>query len=116
MGRTARRRRDAPARGIARIVDQQVDRRIGSDARDHALHAGVIREVGRQYLDVDAVRSAQRRGERLEPVGPARDEHQRVAGAGEMLGVRASDAGGRAGDEGTGWRRHGGIRQGNRSF
>jgi hypothetical protein len=64
-------------------------------------HPSVVGEVDRQHVDLHAVRPQLLRLA-LQPRLVARDEHQVVAEAGELARERRTEAGGRAGDEGSG--------------
>ena len=61
-----------------------------------------LAEIGDQHLDLGLVRGAEALRERLQPIAPAGDDDQVVAGRGELLGKRLADASRRAGDESEG--------------
>ena len=70
-----------------------------------------VREVGRQHLDVHAVRLAELRGDLLEGLAATGDQHQVVAALGELEREAPPDACGGAGDHGdTGGSRSGRLR------
>ncbi len=85
----------------ARVVDDQVERR-GGGARGDRVDARFARQIGDQHLDLGLVRGAEALRERLQPIAPAGDDDEVVAGRGELLGKGLSDARGGAGDESEG--------------
>ena len=85
----------------ARVVDQQVDRRLGaSDALGDALELGAIRKVGLDDLDLDLDRvGPQFGGKRLEEILPTRHEDEVRSFAGQQASELGADAGRCARDE-----------------
>ena len=88
-----------PERGVAGVVDQDVDLDPQGGHPPEQLSARrTVREVGR-YDVHRATTGPDLLGQGLELVGRARHEHQPVAAAGEVAGDLRPDAGGGPGDE-----------------
>ena len=93
-----------PLRPEAGVVHQEVDETRGvahplAQAGCHPLYPGVGREVGGDRLDAKGALLGQRMRRHRQPIGVARDEHERVAGAGELSGIGGTQAGGSPRDE-----------------
>ncbi len=69
-----------------------------------------IGEIARDAFDRDAMTRTQFRRERFEPVGAARDQHERVSARRKLARECGADAGRGAGDEGMSDWRHGNSR------
>ena len=103
---------DLPALGLARelgelavrahprVVDEEVDRRLGGlEPRLDHRHPLLRSQVGGENLDRGPVLLLERLGELLEPGLVARDDHEVVAASGQRARERGADARRGAGDE-----------------